>query len=101
MAFDFKKEYRDFYLPGNVPSLVAVPRMNYIAVRGTGDPNREDGEYKRSIGLLYGVAFTIKMSRKTDHRRWRASGGRRASAASITAARMISGGSPASACRIS
>ena len=53
MAFDFKKEYREFYLPKNVPSLVTVPRMNYIAVRGMGDPNREDGEYKRSIGLLY------------------------------------------------
>jgi hypothetical protein len=68
MAFDFKKEYSEFYLPKNVPSLVTVPRMNYIAVRGMGDPNREDGEYKRSIGLLYGVAFTIKMSKKTDHR---------------------------------
>ena len=68
MAFDFKKEYKEFYLPKNKPSIVTVPRMNYIAVRGKGDPNREDGEYKQSIGLLYGVAFTIKMSRLSDHR---------------------------------
>lgn len=64
MAFDFKKEYKEFYLPKNKPSIVNVPKMNYIAVRGKGDPNREDGEYKRSIGLLYAIAFTIKMSKK-------------------------------------
>ena len=67
MAFDFKKEYKEFYLPKDQPGIVDVPKMNYIAVRGKGDPNAEDGEYKQSIGLLYGIAFTIKMSRKTDH----------------------------------
>ncbi|MDO4318607.1 MAG: GyrI-like domain-containing protein [Lachnospiraceae bacterium] len=68
MAFDYKKEYKEFYLPKNEPSLVEVPAMNYIAVRGKGDPNAEDSEYKQSIGLLYGVAFTIKMSKMGDHR---------------------------------
>ena len=68
MAFDFKKEYKEFYLPKNVPSIVTMPEMNYIAVRGKGDPNEEDGEYKNAIGLLYGIAFTIKMSKKSDHR---------------------------------
>ena len=63
MAFDYKKEYREFYLPKDTPSIVTVPRMNYIAVRGHGDPNVEGGEYKLSIELLYGVAYTIKMSR--------------------------------------
>ena len=67
MAFDFKKEYKEFYMPKNKPGIVTVPRMNYIAVRGTGDPNQEDGEYKQSIGLLYGIAFTIKMSKKGNH----------------------------------
>ena len=67
MAFDFKKEYKEFYLPKNKPCIVRVPSMNYIAVRGMGDPNQEDGEYKQSIGLLYGIAFTIKMSKKGDH----------------------------------
>ncbi len=67
MAFDFKKEYKEFYLPKNKPSILTVPRMNYIAVRGSGDPNQEDGEYKQAIGLLYGIAFTIKMSKKGDH----------------------------------
>ena len=62
MAFDFKKEYKEFYMPKNKPGIVTVPSMNYIAVRGQGDPNQEDGEYKQSIGLLYGIAFTIKMS---------------------------------------
>lgn len=68
MAFDFKKEYRAFYLPKGTPSIVTVPGMNYIAVRGKGDPNQEDGAYKQAIGLLYGIAFTIKMSKLGDHR---------------------------------
>ena len=68
MAFDFKKEYKEFYLPKNTPSIVTVPPMNCIAVRGQGDPNREGGAYQRAIGLLYGVAFTIKMSKLGDHR---------------------------------
>ena len=67
MAFDFKKEYKEFYLPPAKPSLVTVPPMNYLAVRGQGDPNEEDGAYKQAIGLLYGIAFTIKMSKKGDH----------------------------------
>ena len=67
MAFDYKKEYKEFYLPKDKPSIVTVPKMNYIAVRGSGNPNDEDGEYKRAIELLYGVAFTIKMSKKGDH----------------------------------
>ena len=68
MAFDFKKEYKEFYMPKNKPGIVDVPPMNYIAVRGKGDPNAENGEYKESIGLLYGIAFTIKMSKMGDHR---------------------------------
>ena len=68
MAFDFKKEYKEFYMPKNKPGIVTVPSMNYIAVRGQGDPNQEDGEYKQSIGLLYGIAFTIKMSKMGDRR---------------------------------
>ena len=68
MAFDFKKEYKEFYMPKSKPSLVDVPAMNYIAVRGKGDPNMEDGEYKKAIGMLYAIAFTIKMSKKGDHR---------------------------------
>lgn len=68
MAFDFKKEYKEFYLPKNKPGIVDVPPMNYIAVRGKGDPNAENGEYKESIGSLYGIAFTIKMSKMGDHR---------------------------------
>ena len=68
MAFDFKKEYKEFYLPAAKPSIVTVPPMNYIAVRGEGDPNAEDGAYKQGIGLLYGIAFTIKMSKMGDHR---------------------------------
>ena len=68
MAFDFKKEYKEFYLPKEQPALIDVPEMHYLAVRGEGDPNDEDGAYKRAIGLLYGGAFTIKMSKKGDHR---------------------------------
>ena len=68
MAFDFKKEYKEFYMPAKKPSIIEVPPMNYIAVRGKGDPNDENGEYKKSIGLLYGIAFTIKMSYKGEHK---------------------------------
>ena len=67
MAFDYKKEYKEFYMPKNKPGIVTVPSMNYLAVRGQGDPNTEDGAYKQSIGFLYGIAFTIKMSKKGNH----------------------------------
>ena len=68
MPFDFKKEYKEFYLPKDRPSLVTVPEMRNLAVRGMGDPNEEDGAYKQSIGMLYAVAFTVKMSKMGDHR---------------------------------
>lgn len=68
MPFDFKKEYREFYLPGAVPQIVTVPRANYIAVRGQGDPNAEGGAYQQAIGVLYAVAYTLKMSHKSDYR---------------------------------
>ncbi len=68
MAFDFKKEYKEFYMPKAKPMIVEIPRMNYIAVRGTGNPNQEDSQYKQSIELLYGVAYTLKMSHKTSHK---------------------------------
>ncbi len=67
MAFDYKKEYKEFYLPPARPALVTVPAMNFIAIRGHGDPNREDGEYKAAMGLLYAIAFTIKMSKLGSH----------------------------------
>ena len=68
MAFDYKKEYKEFYMPKNKPSIIKIPKMNYIAVRGKGNPNDEEGEYKQSIGLLYAIAFTIKMSYKGTHK---------------------------------
>ena len=68
MAFDYKKEYKEFYMPKNKPSIITIPKMNYIAVRGKGNPNEENGEYKKTIGLLYAIAFTIKMSYKTEHK---------------------------------
>ena len=68
MAFDFKKEYKEFYMPKNKPEIVSVPAANYIAVRGTGDPNEEGGAYQQAISVLYAVAYTLKMSCKTDYR---------------------------------
>ena len=67
MAFDYKKEYKEFYMPKAKPEIVEIPAMNYLAVRGSGDPNPEDSDYKTAIGLLYGIAFTIKMSKKSGH----------------------------------
>ena len=68
MPFDFKKEYKEFYLPPAKPVIVTVPKANYIAVRGKGNPNDEGGAYQQAIGILYAVAYTLKMSYKTDHR---------------------------------
>ncbi len=68
MPFDFKKEYKEFYMPPKKPSAVLLPKMNYIAVRGKGDPNDENGDYKKTMPLLYGIAFTIKMSYKGSHK---------------------------------
>lgn len=68
MAFDFKKEYKSLYLPKARPEIVQVPQMHYIAVRGQGDPNEPGGAYQQAIGVLYAVAYTLKMSYKTDHK---------------------------------
>ena len=67
MPFDFKKEYKEFYMPKQVPAVITVPSMNYIAVSGTGNPNDEAGEYKEAVGLLYAVAYTLKMSEKSGY----------------------------------
>lgn len=67
MPFDYKKEYKEFYFPAKQPHIINIPAMNYLAVRGHGNPNLEDGEYKQSIALLYAIAFTLKMSKKTDY----------------------------------
>ena len=111
MAFDFKKEYKEFYQPKSKPEIVIVPAANYIAVRGQGDPNEEGGAYQQAIGVLYAVAYTLKMSYKrttkspafsnTSCRRWRASGGRTVlTAAWITEIRRDFPGFPSSVCRI-
>lgn len=68
MAFDYKKEYKEFYLPPKTPGIVTVPAMNFLAVRGHGNPNKENGAYKQALGMLYAVAFTIKMSKLGKHR---------------------------------
>lgn len=68
MAFDYKKEYKEFYMPKNRPEIIDIPVMNYIAVRGKGNPNEEDGAYKQAIGILYAIAYTIKMSYKGNRK---------------------------------
>jgi len=68
VAFDFKKEYKELYAPKNKPAIIEVPSANYIAVRGKGDPNEEGGAYQQAIAVLYAVAYTLKMSCKTDYR---------------------------------
>lgn len=68
MAFDYKKEYKEFYMPKKTPAIIKIPKMNYIAVRGKGNPNDEIGEYKKSIEILYAIAYTLKMSYKGEHK---------------------------------
>jgi len=68
MAFDFKKEYKEFYMSKNKPEIVDVPKANFIAVRGKGNPNEDGGTYQQAIGVLYALAYTLKMSYKTDYK---------------------------------
>ena len=68
MAFDLKKEYKEFYTAKNKPQIVDIPKSNYIAIRGKGNPNEEGGAYQKAIGVLYAVAYTLKMSYKTDYK---------------------------------
>ena len=68
MAFDFKKEYKEFYTAKNKPQIVDIPKSNYIAVRGKGNPNEEGGAYQKAIDVLYAVAYTLKMSYKADYK---------------------------------
>lgn len=67
MTFDYKKEYKEFYMPKNKPSIITIPQMNYIALRGKGNPNDENGDYQQTIGLLYNIAYTLKMSYKSSY----------------------------------
>ena len=67
MPFDYKREFKEYYLPPKKPGIVEVPRMSFVAVRGAGDPNDENGQYKEALELLYGISFTIKMSPKAGH----------------------------------
>ena len=68
MAFDFKKEYKEYYLPPQKPVIVEISKMNFIAITGKGDPNEADGEYSKAMNLLYGIAYTLKMSYKGDYK---------------------------------
>ena len=68
MVFDFKKEYKEFYQPKGIPQIVEIPQMNYIAVRGSGNPNQPGGEYQQAVSVLHAVAYTLKMSYKTDYK---------------------------------
>ena len=68
MTFDFKKEFKEFYMPKNKPEIVTVPKANYIAVRGKGNPNEEGGEYQQAVSVLYAIAYTLKMSYKSDYK---------------------------------
>lgn len=65
---DYKKEYKDLYLPKTKPMLIDVPNMKFIMVRGKGNPNSEDGEYKEAMNILYGLSFTIKMSKMGNNK---------------------------------
>lgn len=64
MAFDYKKEYRALYAPTGDPTILTVPKMQFMAVRGVGDPNAENGDYSAAVGLLYALSYTLKMSHK-------------------------------------
>lgn len=64
---DYKKEFPDLYLPKTKGMIIDIPPIPYIMVRGKGDPNEENGAYKQTMQILYGLSFTIKMSKKGTH----------------------------------
>ncbi len=68
MAYDFKKEQKEIYQPKAKPSIVTIPKMNYLAIRGKGNPNQEGGEYQQAIQTLFPVAYALRMSYKTDYK---------------------------------
>ena len=68
MAFDFKKEFKEFYQPKSKPEIIEIPSMNFLAVRGKGDPNEESGEYSKALEMLYTISYTLKMSYKGDYK---------------------------------
>jgi hypothetical protein len=68
MAFDFKKEYKEIYIPKNIPEIVTVPDANYVAVRGKGNPNQKGGTYQQAVSILYAIAYTIKMSYRGSYK---------------------------------
>ena len=68
MTFDFKKEYKEYYRPKNKPEIINIPQFNFIAIRGKGNPNEENGMYQQAISALYAVAYTLKMSYKTEYK---------------------------------
>ncbi len=68
MAFDFKKEYKEYYMPPNKPSILTIPKMNYVAIRGKGNPNQGGGAYEKAVVVLYAIAYALKMSYKTDYK---------------------------------
>lgn len=68
MAFDYKKEYKEFYLPANKPSILEIPEMKFLAIQGSGNPNEENGAYQKALNLLYGISYTLKMSYKSDYK---------------------------------
>lgn len=62
---DYKKEYKDLYQPKKIPSIIEVPEMIFIAVEGKGNPN-DSPEYQAALEMLYGLSFTIKMSKMNN-----------------------------------
>lgn len=64
MSFDYKKKYKELYMPKSKPSIVNIPEIQYVAVRGSGDPNEKGGAYSKAVSILYGISYTIKMSHR-------------------------------------
>jgi len=67
-SFDFKKEFKDLYQPKTEPQKIVVPEMDFITVSGRGDPNDESGDYKKALEILYGLSWTIKMSKMGENK---------------------------------
>lgn len=59
---DYKKKFKDLYLPKTKPMKVEVPKIQFIMIDGKGNPNQEDSEYSKAVGILYALSYTIKMS---------------------------------------
>lgn len=65
MKYEWKKKEKEIYLPKSEPTIVTVPKQNFITISGTGNPNSSD--FAEKVGILYSLAYAVKMMPKQGY----------------------------------